>query len=314
MFLAVLRDAVRDPLFCVTAVWDAGGPVAEHELPEGVIPCRMEPRRHDAVLAALAARQDRILLIAPETGDELTRLAALVRAAGGVVPLPSAGFIALASDKHASALALAAAGLPVPAGRLLAPGESLPPGFRLPAARKANGSAGCDGLLRVDSVAEAARAASGWERAESWASGIPVGVSVLCGPGVANPLPPCLQVFSGERQPVYTGGSLLADASAADRARALACRAVSALERRGGVACGWVGVDMILGTRADGTQDRLLEVNPRITTSFIGLAAATGGGLVRAILEAAAGRGFGARRSCVPFSFHATGQVRLDAG
>jgi predicted ATP-grasp superfamily ATP-dependent carboligase len=314
MFLAVLRDAARDPTIRVTAAWDTDGPVAAHEFPEEVAAFRIEPERHDESLAALAAEHDLILLIAPETGDELARLASLVRAAGGVVMLPSAGFIALASDKHASALALAAAGLPVPAGRLLAPGESLPTGFRLPAARKANGGAGCDGLLRVDSVAEGSRPATTWERAEPWEPGTPVGVAVLCGPGVAIPLPPCRQLFAGTRRPVYTGGSLLADGAAADRARGLACRAVIALERQSGAACGWVGVDMILGMRVDGTQDRLLEVNPRLTTSFIGLSAGLGGGLVRAILEAAAGRGPGRRRSCVPFSFLATGQVRLDAG
>jgi predicted ATP-grasp superfamily ATP-dependent carboligase len=46
---------------------------------------------------------------------------------------------------------------------------------------------------------------------------------------------------------------------------------------------------MILGPRDDGRADRVLEVNPRLTTSFVGLAAAAPRSLVRAMLDLAAG-------------------------
>lgn len=50
---------------------------------------------------------------------------------------------------------------------------------------------------------------------------------------------------------------------------------------------------MILGRRPDGLEDRVLEVNPRVTTSFVGLAAAAPVSLVRAIVDAASGREIG---------------------
>jgi predicted ATP-grasp superfamily ATP-dependent carboligase len=54
-------------------------------------------------------------------------------------------------------------------------------------------------------------------------------------------------------------------------------------------AVGWVGVDMILGLRDDGRADRVLEVNPRVTTSFVALAARSGTSLVRTMLALADG-------------------------
>jgi predicted ATP-grasp superfamily ATP-dependent carboligase len=66
---------------------------------------------------------------------------------------------------------------------------------------------------------------------------------------------------------------------------------VAGIERAAGgeAAAGWIGVDLMLGERADGRDDRVLEVNPRITTSFVGHAAGLSGSLVRAMLDAAAG-------------------------
>jgi predicted ATP-grasp superfamily ATP-dependent carboligase len=55
---------------------------------------------------------------------------------------------------------------------------------------------------------------------------------------------------------------------------------------------------MILGDRDDGLDDRVLEVNPRLTTSFVGLGAAGAVGLVRVIVDVAI-----SRRSSVPDVF-----------
>ena len=46
---------------------------------------------------------------------------------------------------------------------------------------------------------------------------------------------------------------------------------------------------MVLGDGEDGRDDRVLEVNPRLTTSFIGLAAGEERSLVRLLCDAAAG-------------------------
>ena len=53
---------------------------------------------------------------------------------------------------------------------------------------------------------------------------------------------------------------------------------------------GWVGVDMILGSCNDGRDDRVLEINPRLTTSFVGLSRAQERGLTQLLLDHAKGR------------------------
>ena len=34
---------------------------------------------------------------------------------------------------------------------------------------------------------------------------------------------------------------------------------------------GYFGVDLVLGAAADGSEDAVIEINPRLTTSYIGL-------------------------------------------
>jgi predicted ATP-grasp superfamily ATP-dependent carboligase len=46
---------------------------------------------------------------------------------------------------------------------------------------------------------------------------------------------------------------------------------------------------MILGAAGDGSGDRVLEVNPRLTTSFVGLAHLSASSLLAALLAAAGG-------------------------
>jgi predicted ATP-grasp superfamily ATP-dependent carboligase len=288
MFEAVLHDAAKDRELAVSAMVDAVRPLP---LPDGVRPLSVPPGREIAVLVEEAARADATLVIAPETDGILARRVEAVRAAGGRALAPAAGFIAVASDKQATAHALAAAGVPVPAGRSLAAGEAWPRGFRLPAVRKARASVGCDGLLFVRDGCPPPRAANGETRLEAFVPGTPVGVSCLCGAGGVHPLPPVLQRFSPGDPPTYLGGSLPIPPNLAARAESLARRAIAALVRAAGTASGpaigWVGVDMVLGDRDDGRDDRVLEVNPRLTTSFVGLARAHRSSLVRALIDVA---------------------------
>jgi predicted ATP-grasp superfamily ATP-dependent carboligase len=94
------------------------------------------------------------------------------------------------------------------------------------------------------------------------------------------------QRFSAGAAPRYLGSDLLADEATATRATAIAIRTATALE----AAAGWLGVDLILGRRPDGRDDRVLEVNPRLTTSFVGLAPLFASSLVAAMIEAAMGQ------------------------
>jgi predicted ATP-grasp superfamily ATP-dependent carboligase len=287
MFLSLLADAERDGEAEVVAL------VAEHlplDLPGSVRRVDVAAGRDAETLLAEATQADATLIVAPETDGILAQRIAAVRAAGAEAIAPGATFIEIASDKQATAVALAAAGVPVPAGRSLVPGEPWPAGFIRPAVRKLRGSTSCDGLLLVAPHDEEPRPATRPTRLEAFAAGTPVGVSCLCGPRGILTLAPMRQEFASDHGG-YIGGEPLVDPTAGLRAETLARRAIMAVAHAAGdpTPRGWIGVDMILGDRADGRDDRVLEVNPRITTSFVGHAAGLSGSLVRAMLEAAAG-------------------------
>jgi predicted ATP-grasp superfamily ATP-dependent carboligase len=69
------------------------------------------------------------------------------------------------------------------------------------------------------------------------------------------------------------------------RARRLASDAVKTLP----APLGYIGVDLILGEAADGSGDCVIEINPRLTTSYVGLRAACRANLAMAMLAIAAG-------------------------
>lgn len=291
MLESLAEDAAKDASLEVTVLVDAARPI---RLPPSATLLEVRAGEEIASLVEASRGADWSVIVAPETAGVLPSRVERVRAGGGTVLGCGAGFLAVAADKQATIDALAAAGVPVPAGRSLAAGEGWPAGFRLPAVRKPRASAGCDdvAVVRTAGIGPASRAA----RLEAFAEGVAVGVSVLCGAASLVPLPPMRQQFSGGLFPRYVGGEPL-EAALADRAIDLARRAIRAVEHAAGrrdaasaSPAGWVGVDMILGDRGDGSADRVLEVNPRLTTSFVGLAAGFGTSLVGAMIDVVRGR------------------------
>jgi predicted ATP-grasp superfamily ATP-dependent carboligase len=275
MLEALASDAVKDPTLEVTVLVEEGRAID--------LPARAwrQAGGDVATLVAAARAADWTIVVAPETDGILAGLVKAVRAAGGRVLAPADRVIETATDKQATVVALAARGVPVPAGRALAAGEPIPTGFHLPAVRKSRTGCGGEGLeiLAIPGVPSAAHPT----RLEAFASGTPVGASCICGTRSIEVLPPMRQVFTDGPTRRYLGGDVVADESLATRATALAMAAATAL----GSDAGWVGVDMILGVRPDGGDDRVLEVNPRVTTSFVGQAGLLASSLVAAMIEAA---------------------------
>ena len=306
MARAVAADAARDPDLEVEVLVDAAAPL---DLPAGAT-ARTVPRGGEvACLVAAAAAADWTLLIAPETDGILMDRVARCRAAGGRVLAAEPAFITVATDKQSTVLALAAAGIPVPAGTVRPARTPWPAGFRLPAIRKRRDGVGGEEQAFVRPDDPPPPPVPHDERIENLAAGTPVGVACICGPDTLLSLPPLEQTFvtdagGGSR---YDGGRPLVDPRARARATSLAERAVHAvaLAAGGRPATGWVGVDMIVGPRSDGRDDRVLEVNPRLTTSFVGYSAGIDTSLVRLLVEAAAGRPtMFAPDRCRPRSFH----------
>lgn len=271
MFLAALLDGCRATDLELHALVDE---TQEIILPAGVEPHPVAAGDERAALVAMARACDAVLVIAPESGGILADRVAAARVTGADVIAPGPRFIALAADKQATILALAAAGLPVPAGRTLAGGEQWPTAFRRPAVGKRLDGVGCDGLIEIGLDDPWPPPTGDSLRIEAAADGVPVGVACLTGDGRITPLPPMRQLFSADQQRSYVGGEPIEHEGLAERAIHLAVRSVAALERAAGDSTrGWVGVDMVLGPREDGRADRVLEINPRLTTSFLGHAA-----------------------------------------
>jgi predicted ATP-grasp superfamily ATP-dependent carboligase len=65
----------------------------------------------------------------------------------------------------------------------------------------------------------------------------------------------------------YLGGRLPLPDNLDRRARRLAQRASECVEGLHG----WFGVDLVLGDAEDGSGDVAIEINPRLTTSYLGL-------------------------------------------
>jgi predicted ATP-grasp superfamily ATP-dependent carboligase len=287
MLAALAADAVRDQSLDVTVLVDASHALT---LPDRARRRSVPPGGEIATLVTAARDATWTVIVAPETEGILRSRIAAVRAAGGRVLAPADAFLAIASDKQATVNALAAAGVPVPAGRALAAGAAVPAEFHMPAVRKLRDGVGCDGFALLTSAGDVAPAPSAM-RLEAFVVGTPVGVSCICGPGAIESLPPMRQRFTAAGPLRYLGSEPLESRAERDRATTLARRAVAAVAHAAGgdAPAGWVGVDMILGARDDGRADRVLEVNPRLTTSFVRLAAASPRSLVRAMLDAAAG-------------------------
>ena len=69
------------------------------------------------------------------------------------------------------------------------------------------------------------------------------------------------------------------------RAQYLGQRAAQAVEGL----FGYVGVDLVLGSCADGKDDAVIEINPRVTTSYVGLRRLARFNLAEALLAVTTG-------------------------
>jgi hypothetical protein len=183
---------------------------------------------------------------------------------------PSPEFIRIAADKHRTAEMLSAARVPTPQGMVLEPEEHLPDDFPYPAVLKPVDGAGSQDTYMVSGPHDAPPAYAWPRRLERFVPGLPVSVALLCGPAGRIALAPCKQRISDDGRLRYLGGELPLAAGLAERATALAERALAALPP----ATGYVGVDLVLGRDPHGSEDAVIEVNPRFTTSYVGLRAA----------------------------------------
>jgi predicted ATP-grasp superfamily ATP-dependent carboligase len=75
---------------------------------------------------------------------------------------------------------------------------------------------------------------------------------------------------------------------------------------------GYVGIDLVLGPAADGSEDVVIEVNPRLTTSYVGLRRLLRNNLAEVMLHVVAGRKPDLFLACQHVGFDNEGQVVCD--
>ncbi len=251
--------------------------------------CVRSTQEHDAAFVECSHSADWSLIVAPEFAGHLERLARCVIDVGGRLLGPPLAVIAVAADKQRLAEHLRARGMRAPRGVSLDADEALPRAFDYPAVLKPIDGCGSLGVQRVDRADGAhdrdPQIAARW-RLEEHCEGIPASVAVLCGPRGNRPLLACRQTLSDDGRFTYLGGSLPLSETLNRRAQRLAMRAVQSL----GDVIGYVGVDLALGADPTGTNDTVIEINPRLTTSYVGLRAACGTNLARAMIDIAVGR------------------------
>lgn len=303
MIGALAADLLRMKDCRVTAMRDPR--VLQLALPGCSVVDVLSRTSHREELERLSAEADATILIAPEFDDILLKAAKWVTSSGGRLLSPSPEFVRVAASKQQTCEMLAAAGVRVPTGRLLEPDEPLSADTQYPAVLKPVNGAGSQDTYLVSGPYDAPPAYAWARRLESYVPGMAASVAVLCGPGGMVSLEPCKQRISEDGRLRYLGGDLPLTAGLAERARALAERAIAAMP----AAVGYVGVDLILGREADGSEDAVIEINPRLTTSYVGLRVAATSNLAEAMWRVAQGETWIVEYSDRAIEFDTSGNV-----
>lgn len=287
MLRAVLDDLARVRDVDLVTVLAAPLPV-----PAGVACCLLEhASAEEAVLRGLAREVDLALVIAPEFEDILARRCDWIETEGGRLLGPSAAAVRLTADKLALCRHLQAHAVPTPATHVWPlPGQGA---ATFPAVWKPRYGAGSQATFLVRDAAELAAAevcaaAEGWKGEavlQPWVPGRAASVAFLLGPAGSVALLPAAQHLSEDGRLHYQGGELPLPEPLAGRAVTLARRACAAVSELRG----YVGVDLVLGDAPDGSEDQVIEINPRLTTSYVGLRALARDNLGLALLQASTG-------------------------
>jgi predicted ATP-grasp superfamily ATP-dependent carboligase len=143
-------------------------------------------------------------------------------------------------------------------------------------------------------------------RIETFQEGDPVSVLALCGPAVISLLPTCYQRIKFGTTIKYHGGAYPLPAGLSWRAECIARYVLASLPEPSG----FIGIDMVLGDDLEGREDSVIEVNPRLTTSYVVLRAASRTNLAQALLDVAAGKPPDLSFDETPLEFDPDGTVR----
>lgn len=213
-----------------------------------------------------AARDcDAAIVVAPEQNGTLAQAVSMLRA-GGVDPLMSSGdFLRVASDKWETARRFATQRVPHPATFIADTIRDADPAAARRWIVKPRDGCGTERITVYDSFSSAAAALDPGGILQTWSPGLPVSVGLIVAGGQMTVLPAVAQSIDS-RSCSYAGGEGPLPADLQRRVTSLASCALAAMPP---TAKGFVGLDLILGDKP--AEDCVIEINPRLTTSYVGL-------------------------------------------
>ncbi len=266
---AVVEDFKRIPGTAAFAFPDEVAPVAQESFDEM---CKVS---------------DWTIIIAPAFDDCLGHYAESVQRVGGHLLGPSLHAIRLPSDKFELFNHWRRHNIPTPATT-----ERGPTGCEaFPVVWKPRDGAGSTMTFLLasphDVVSAHAKIAAENHRGpmilQEFVPGRAASVAFLCGPAGNIPLLPASQVLSKDGRFQYLGGEIPLSPDLARRAVQLGQRAVNCVPGLKG----FIGVDLVLGQAEDESQDFAIEINPRLTTSYVGLRSLAEFNLAEAMVQVA---------------------------
>jgi hypothetical protein len=226
---------------------------------------------------AAARSADWSLVIAPEFNDILLSRCRWVQEEKCRLLNPAPAAVQLCSDKLALANHWMARGVPTPPTFAIDQNSSPPaPSWVV----KPRYGAGSQDTLRNGELRRAGK--FGPMIVQPLIEGLAASVAFLCGPRQTISLPAAEQILSSDGHFRYLGGLMPLQENEASRAEMIARTAVNALPDL----TGYIGVDVLLGNDC---RDWAIEINPRLTTSYLGLRALAEENLAEAMLRIAEG-------------------------
>ena len=229
---------------------------------------------------AAAQTCDAALLVAPESDGILAKAVAMLRASGIDVIAGSGDFLRTASDKYLTAKILNTAGVAHPPYMTLAD-------RRMEATLREYGKfvvkprdgCGTQEIRVYDCFDKASADLTENAILQAWMPGRAISIALVASATQHTFLPAVSQNLSGSHCE-YAGGQGPLDDDSQRRATALASRAVIAMPP---TARGFVGLDLLLGERP--SEDCVIEINPRLTTSYVGLRRMINGNLAARLFD-----------------------------
>jgi predicted ATP-grasp superfamily ATP-dependent carboligase len=246
------------------------------------------PGRYEDVFLSALKRCDVVLVLAPETNGILSRLISMAENSGKPVLGSSASAAEIAGNKAACDRIFRHAKLSIPKTLVVtfASAQQEAKNIGCPFVVKPIDGIGSEGVCRVDSLADLPAILSIVRKVtvhdqillQAFAEGIHASVSLLTAKGRSLSLSLNRQLITAGAPFQYYGSQVPFAHHLSIQAQELACSAVELIPGLNG----YLGVDMVL------TEEgvRLIEINPRLTTSYVGLRQVAQSNLAQAIWEA----------------------------